>query len=541
MTTLSLLNSTSNFDGDTRMKAFSSACVFTAFLLGSFMPLQADTFETQRCINMGNALDAPKEGEWGHTIEADSFKAIADAGFDTVRIPVRWSAYTAGPPSYKIEEAFFNRVTQVIDQALANNLHVILNVHHFEELNTAPLEHTAKLIALWDQIATRYQNLPKSVYFEVINEPNGEFKGDLMRSIMAKAFEKIRETNPTRMVILGGENWSGIKSLPSIPAIKDPNLVYTFHYYDPFKFTHQKTSWTNLKDSGSVNWGSREDYAELKAAANYAAQVRRETGVPLFMGEIGAYEKAPYNDVVKYTRETRKAFEGAGVSWCVWNFTATFPFYDSETKTWDKKKLAALGLSSKNSRAATIPKARPTANSPFEGQSIDDAFNSIRRTLGKDGDLIMAPFADNLGKYGSIKTKLVKDSGVPDGKAIEVKINKGRNPWAGGLSGPVPGAIKRGDTLVMSYWAKSVKGEGVISNAGLQINQAPYTALKMKPANLTTKWQQFFVTTTAPRDFKPAKAGYAFQLAGARQTIRIGPVFVLNLGQNVDVSRLPGN
>ena len=520
------------------MKRLSLTAISLAALMATAAPAYADSFKTKRCMNMGNALDAPREGEWGHTLDAASFKTIADAGFDTVRIPVRWSAHTGGAPDYKINERFFNRVTQVIDFALANNLQVILNVHHFEELNKDPQGNRAKFIALWDQIAPRYKNLPSSVYFEVINEPNDNFKGDVMREIVTEGFHKIRESNPTRMIMMGGDNWSGIKSLPTIPAISDPNQIYTFHYYDPFPFTHQKAGWTDLKNSGTVGWGSSADKAELKAAAEYAKKVQRETGIPLFLGEIGAYEKAPYRDVVNYTRETREAFEEAGISWCVWNFAATFPFYDKDRRAWDENKLAALGLTPNGAAPKTVkPK---TTGSPFEGQSLDDAFNNLRRAIGRDGELIMAPFADQLGSYGKVKLKSVKDKGVPDGTAIEAKISrKGKNPWDAAISGPIPGEIKNGDTVVMSYYAKTVKGDGVIASAGLQLNEEPYTAIAAQPASLGSEWQQFYISGTADRDYASGGAGYTIQLAGAKQTIRLGPVFILNLGQNASGVRLP--
>jgi len=515
------------------MKSCLIASLTASILLTIPLSAQADTFKTKRCMNMGNALDAPAEGAWGHVIEAQSFKTIAQAGFDTVRIPVRWSAHTGGAPDYKIKDRFFRRVSEVIDQALAQDLQVILNIHHFEALNEAPEENYAKFIALWGQIATRYKDLPESVYFEIINEPNGNFEGGLMRKIVAQGFKKIRESNPTRILIMGGDNWSGIKSLPTIPAIVDPNQVYTFHYYDPFKFTHQKAGWTDLKNSGKEKWGSSADRAELRAAAQYAGQVQKDTGIPIFLGEIGAYEKAPYRDVVNYTRETREAFEAAGISWCVWNFTATFPFYNSTSKQWDVNKLAALGLSPNLKVAKQISKDRTAkaGGSPYAGQSIDYAFNALRRKIGRDGDLIMPPFADQLGKYGVVKTKVVKDSGVPDGKATEVKVSrKGQNPWDGGLSGAIPGAIEKGDKLIMSYWAKTVKGEGLIANAGLQLNSAPYTAMTLEPANVGPQWQQFFITATAQQDYGQSEAGYTIQLAGAKQVVRIGPVFILNLG-----------
>lgn len=521
------------------MKHFLASLVTSAALLSLTGAAQADSFDTKRCMNMGNALDGPSEGEWGHKIAADSFRVIAQAGFDTVRIPVRWSAHTGGAPDYRINESFFRRVSQVIDQALANNLQVILNVHHFDELNEDPDRYYTKFLALWSQIAPRYKNLPKSVYFEVVNEPNGKFEGDIMRSVVAAAFNKIRESNPTRILIMGGDEWSHLKNLPSIPSISDPNQVYTFHYYEPFAFTHQKAGWTDLKNSGTVRWGSGNDKAELRAAADYAARVQKDTGIPVFLGEVGAYEQAPYQDVINYTRETRKAFEKKGISWCVWNFAATFPFYDTERRRWDENKLAALGLSPRG-KAPKLSAAKAT-NSPYEGQTIDDAFNGLRRQIGHDGDLLMAPFSDQLGHYGAVKTKIVQDKGAPDGQAMEVKVSrKGNNPWDSGLSGPIPGPIKKGDVIVMSYWAKAVKGEGYIANAGLQINREPYTALAMKSQQLGPEWQHFYISAKADQDYGSSQAGYTIQTAGAKQTLRFGPVFIMNLGPNVSLERLPG-
>jgi len=255
------------------MRRFLTGTCLT-FLAGmQFGIAQADSFDVKRCMNMGNALDAPKEGDWGHVIEERSFKVVKEAGFDTVRIPMRWSAHTSGAPNYTIDETFFARATAVIDQALAQDLNVIINIHHFEEINEDPAGNLDKFLKLWGQIAPRYANLPSNVYFEVLNEPNGELKGDIMRSILTAGFAKIRESNPTRMLIIGGEDWSGINSFPSLPMIEDKNQVYTFHYYDPFEFTHQKASWTPLKNSGEKGWGTAQEKRDLKAAAKYVAKL----------------------------------------------------------------------------------------------------------------------------------------------------------------------------------------------------------------------------------------------------------------------------
>src|SRR5262249_4330280 len=91
-----------------------------------------------RGINLGNGLDGPQEGAWGVTLEADYFRLIKEAGFDSVRIPVRWSAHANTTAPYDIEMDFFQRVDWAIGQALLRSLAVVINVHHYEEINQDP-------------------------------------------------------------------------------------------------------------------------------------------------------------------------------------------------------------------------------------------------------------------------------------------------------------------------------------------------------------------------------------------------------------------
>jgi len=125
-----------------------------------------------RGINLGNALEAPKEGAWGVTLKAEYFKAIKDAGFDSVRLPVKWSAHAQETAPYTIDPMFFERVVWAIDQALANRLNIIVNVHHYNEVDAAPEEHLPRLEGLWRQIAARYKDRPRAVVFELLNEPH---------------------------------------------------------------------------------------------------------------------------------------------------------------------------------------------------------------------------------------------------------------------------------------------------------------------------------------------------------------------------------
>ena len=100
-----------------------------------------------RGVNLGNALEAPNEGEWGMVIEAEYFPLIREAGFQTVRVPIRWSAHAETEEPYTIDGAFFERVDWVIDQALDHDLNVVLDLHHYEELFADPDGHSDRFIA----------------------------------------------------------------------------------------------------------------------------------------------------------------------------------------------------------------------------------------------------------------------------------------------------------------------------------------------------------------------------------------------------------
>src|SRR3954466_13212776 len=77
-------------------------------------PEDRDAFEAVRRlgrgINFGNALDAPSEGAWGMELKAEYFAAVRKAGFDSVRIPIRWSAHAGDAPPYTLDAAFADRV-----------------------------------------------------------------------------------------------------------------------------------------------------------------------------------------------------------------------------------------------------------------------------------------------------------------------------------------------------------------------------------------------------------------------------------------------
>jgi endoglucanase len=300
-----------------------------------------------RCVNMGNSLEAPSEGEWGgKKIDAADFKRIADAGFNTIRLPVRWASRTGAVAPYTINLVFMKRVQQVVAEARAAGLNVILNSHHFEELHKDPSDaNIARLAAMWTQIAAKFADQPEAhLWFEIENEPHDKFNDTNLLKVLSPSLAEIRKTNPTRAVIIGGEFWSGINSLKTLKLPDDPNIVPTFHYYDPFQFTHQGADWVDPSPPMGRVFGSDDDVAALVADVKKVRDYMKRTGKTPFMGEFGANEKIPVEQRVAYQRTVRVAFDNVGIGMCAWGYTNTFPLWDRNTKKWVPGMRGAMGL-----------------------------------------------------------------------------------------------------------------------------------------------------------------------------------------------------
>jgi endoglucanase len=297
-----------------------------------------------RGINLGNALEAPREGEWGLTLKEEFFERIKKAGFKSVRLPIRWSAHAGDKPPFAIDAAFFKRIDWAVEQALSRDLVVIVNVHHFDEFFRDPDKYEPKLLALWKQIAEHYRDRSDRLYFELLNEPTDKVT-DRWNALIPKLIEAIRATNPKRMVIVGPAEWNGLRALDKLRLPeKDRNLIVTFHYYSPFHFTHQGAEWvTDSKKWKGTTWtGTAKEVEELSKDFSKAAAWAKKNDRPLFLGEFGSYSAADMDSRARWTRAVAREAEKHGFSWSYWEFGAGFGAYDPAAKAWREPLLKAL-------------------------------------------------------------------------------------------------------------------------------------------------------------------------------------------------------
>lgn len=223
--------------------------VFVIFLASATV----QALPVSRCINLGNALDAPNEGDWGYTIQRHHLTRIADAGFDTVRLPVRFSAHWDG----RISPDLLARVDQVIAWALDEGLTVILDLHHFQPLMENPGAHADTFVAIWQELSAHYSGASDGLIFELLNEPSGELTTAKAAELYRRAMPIIRRDNPERWVILGGGHWSDESELAMLPVLDD-RTAHTFHFYKPWSFTHQNAPWIENPPQART-WGNASD------------------------------------------------------------------------------------------------------------------------------------------------------------------------------------------------------------------------------------------------------------------------------------------
>ncbi len=298
-----------------------------------------------RSVNLGNALEAPHEGEWGVTLQTEYFQLIKSAGFTAVRIPIKWSGHAMATAPYTIEPSFFARVDWAVAQALTQGLAPVINIHHYDEIMQNPQQHKDRFLGLWQQIAAHYQKYPDELMFELLNEPNSNLTAPIWNQFLSEAIQVVRKTNAYRTLIVGPANWNNIAALSTLALPdSDRNIIVTFHYYNPFQFTHQGAEWVSGSDAWlGTTWTGT--LAQRQMIMNEFAQAEswaKSKNRPLFMGEFGAYSKADLNSRYQWTYFVAREAEQRNMSWAYWEFCAGFGIYDPVAKKWNETLLKAL-------------------------------------------------------------------------------------------------------------------------------------------------------------------------------------------------------
>lgn len=336
--------------------------------------------------NLGNQLEAssnkvPNETTWGNpTITEDLIKAVKAQGFNTIRIPVSYLSKIGEAPDYTIDSAWLDRVQEVVDYVVGNDMYAVMNIHGdgYYTVDGGWLlcvddnqdEIKAKYEAVWKQIADRFKDYDEHLIFESMNEefdntygrPNKDGYANIneYNRIFVDTVRGTGSNNTKRWLLLPGWNTNIEYTAGNygfvIPEDKlcesdGKRIMISVHYYDPYNFTidenssSAKTQWGKYATENFDNWG-QEDHVDSQMQMLHDTFIAE--GYPVIIGEMGVQDKThlseSFNEYRRYWLEY--VVKSAKANGCIpvywdngWNGKNGFGLFDRTSCTVTQQSL----------------------------------------------------------------------------------------------------------------------------------------------------------------------------------------------------------
>ena len=373
------------------MKTFAlvSLCVLLAAASARAVPAgRLDGF--QKGVNLSHWYAQSLDGGYDEArlstyMTPRDFKLIKDMGFDHVRWTldntVLFDPATPGTLKTDALAKFDGRLKGLLDAGL----NVIVDLHPGDAYKTA-LHEPAKgdaLAADWGALATHLKaGDPDRVMLEVMNEPTDAWSTADWRLLEGRVLAAIRAAAPRHTVVVAPGGWTNVEELLKLEPFDDDNVVYTFHWYEPFMYTHQSAEWgwepakwisglpwpVAPADAGATVAKVVDAAAHPESAKHLTYQIEngwytpawtgeqlqkvadwqaKHGNVPVYCGEFGVYTKAsPADSRYRWYEASREAFERHGWGWATWDYAGGFHMVQETDgkREPDPKMAAALGL-----------------------------------------------------------------------------------------------------------------------------------------------------------------------------------------------------
>lgn len=337
-----------------------------------------------RGINLGGFLSQcdHTEEHYASFITDDDIKKIAEVGFDHVRLPIDCDFFQN--EDGKFIDAHFDMLDKIVKLCKEVGLNIILDLHKAPgyDFNDAGNKEKNNLfvseelqqafLTLWDKISKTY-GVYDHVALELLNEVVEKENADLWNALIKRTVAVIRK-NTKNTIIYGGIQWNSAMTVKLLEKPEDDNIIFTFHFYEPLWFTHQKAYWVPAMDpnetvhypmtmdefvEGSKKLGYQGEIVEKAAKAgittmgvpflefliNEAVEAAKAAGVPLYCGEFGVIDRAPLEDTVRWYADADEAFRIYDIGCAAWTYRGKdfglvdehfAPIYDELISLWMK-------------------------------------------------------------------------------------------------------------------------------------------------------------------------------------------------------------
>jgi len=369
--------------------SISLVLLFSSLSLAQSIPTSA--VPTSRLVHIRHGINL---SEWfaqvydskGYTKEhfeswttASDIALIKSAGFDHVRLSVNPEPMMEAAHKPNGTAEYYGYLDAAMKMILDASLAVELDMHPDSEFKAKLNDNdfVERYADFWRGVAKHYSAPPwdaDRVFFEILNEPEMH---DAYRwqGVAARLVKAIREGAPSNTVLAPGASWDNDDDMIFLEPLRDPNVIYVFHFYEPHIFTHQGATWgpyywTWLKNLhypsdpsnaaqvsetvpealdrlfvtryGADHWDASRIEVEINQAADWA----KRNGVTLVCNEFGVYRQARPEDRLAWLKDVRTSLERHNISWAMWDYSGSFGVVTTQNgkHVLDEETVKALGL-----------------------------------------------------------------------------------------------------------------------------------------------------------------------------------------------------
>jgi len=306
-------------------------------------------------------------------ITEPDLKRIAEWGCDHVRLPVDYMIFEKDDNPGEYLEEGLKYVDNAISWAHKYGLNVVLDLHHAPgyflnhgEKNNLFTNRDSQIrfINIWKFFAERYAAIGDNLRFELLNELSCK-KSEQWNNLWQETAEAIFAITPARKVIVGSDHFNMVQGLKNLTISSNPNVLYTFHLYEPMLFSHQRAYWwepycsylrsvcypckfeehrefygDRIPDGMTENGVFDKEY--IRRVMQPAIDFMKKSNRPLYIGEYGVYETADQESMVRWYNDMADLCLEYGMGRSAWSYRGFATITTADNQPGDERIIRAI-------------------------------------------------------------------------------------------------------------------------------------------------------------------------------------------------------
>jgi endoglucanase len=289
----------------------------------------------------------------GDVLKSTDFELLKKLGFKSIRLPVAFEYFE---DKHIPDEQIFSRIDNIVRQCGLYGLKLVICYHSGSFNDNNYIAETSRIADLWLKLTKRYMNVNRDqLFFELYNEPP-HVDPQTWKDAAYNLVTAIRKIDKQRTLIVGASNYNSIYELSRFVRLADENIIYTFHFYEPFLFTHQGAGWVGDQEATvgvpfpysaekfpivnpkAKNTDGEKNYKEYPIDGNEQSvrdklQIVKNWGnkydVPLLCGEYGVYNKyADLDSRCRYIKAVRQSLKALNIPGMLWDYNSNFSLFN---------------------------------------------------------------------------------------------------------------------------------------------------------------------------------------------------------------------